>query len=333
MTTPGFSAAVSEYRSPAQYQSTHGPGQSQSNAWLPTPRMPPSPLAGFSPCPPGIAYCGPPCTWNPFSGWICRGFCTDLKSDPSNCGGCFDHCLPGQRCVGGTCLCPPGEGVCAGACTNLQTSANCGSCGNACPPGTFCHGGQCLKNVGTRCPAGSQRCPICYPITVNGVPGEFCVPPPPFGPCTDLSSDPSNCGSCGKACGPNQTCQNGNCTCPAYQIECPTGSGDCIPCDGGSCSSGTCVCPSGTTNCNGICTSVGTAQNCTGTCDRCGQGQDCCQGQCVTPLPDFRGFHWCGSPTASNAGTSLECPCPPGFFCGSVVQPGIQTYDWYCQPS
>jgi len=69
---------------------------------------------------------------------------------------------------------------------NGNTSRLCGSCGNVvcCPTGTACCNGTC----------------------------------------TDLNSDPANCGACGYACASGQTCSGGVCTggggCPG---GCPTG--------------------------------------------------------------------------------------------------------------
>lgn len=40
------------------------------------------------------------------------------------------------------------------------------------------------------------------------------------GVCVDSTSDNANCGACGRACGPNQSCQSGACACVAGTADC-----------------------------------------------------------------------------------------------------------------
>lgn len=51
----------------------------------------------------------------------------------------------GQTCNAGTCACPAGQMLCAGACVDTNTNAaHCGTCGNACAAGTSCTTGRCM---------------------------------------------------------------------------------------------------------------------------------------------------------------------------------------------
>jgi hypothetical protein len=126
--------------------------------------------------------------------------------------------------------------------------------------------------------------------------------------CANLNTDPSNCGGCGMACGPNGLCSGGMCTvsCPTGQKGCPA-SGTCIPentcCQSGECTitgevcptpGGTCACPAGERECAGTvmscisdsacCTDADcnmngvTGQKCTtpGTPCTCQTGLQCC---------------------------------------------------------
>jgi hypothetical protein len=106
-------------------------------------------------CPIGNACCG----WNAATG---GGKCTDLSSDPQNCGSCFHACPPGQRCSGGTC-CPPNLTGCYGTCVDLSSDPNnCGACGQSCATCSPCVGGTCMNPslCATPCDPTSS-CSIC----------------------------------------------------------------------------------------------------------------------------------------------------------------------------
>ena len=81
----------------------------------------------------------------------CDGHCTNLRSDPANCGECGNACPSSQVCKQGTCI-PRSNGCtgkanCGGVCTNLQIDrAHCGVCGRACAPSQICKNGECAAD-------------------------------------------------------------------------------------------------------------------------------------------------------------------------------------------
>lgn len=187
---------------------------------------------GFSPldvgcgCPEGKLYCP-----TPFPR------CVDPNLDDNNCGGCGVVCDPSGDgdpphetayfgCYAGACgqlKCKPGRGNCDGnlanGCeTNTRTADNCGGCGLSCAAGQDCRVDRGQNNkLGCMCSPGQT---FCQSSCENGL----CQ-----GECFDLSSDPKNCGACGRVCpgstgSPNSmpACNYGTCT-----IECRAGYADC----------------------------------------------------------------------------------------------------------
>ncbi len=165
--------------------------------------------------------------------------------------------------------------------------------------------------------------------------------------CVDVSSDPANCGDCGKVCADKQICSNGVCQCP--DITCPPnqtldpntcecagdggGTGGCPPCqslgdngcepdptmDGrmcgscGKCSGGTCV-PDLTHTCP-TCSECQAGGNCAPVADNtsCGDNEVCCQGTCTSgstcgPCPS--GEHQCPPDVFNN-----QTCCADGYDC------------------
>jgi len=100
---------------------------------------------------------------------LCNGTCTDITTDPKNCGGCGGSggavCGTGQVCApndagGGVCQTSCGTAVeCNGACVTLSSDPhNCGACGNVCAQGYGCHPtpngstpGTCLPDAVVAC--------------------------------------------------------------------------------------------------------------------------------------------------------------------------------------
>src|SRR5699024_8754657 len=145
--------------------------------------------------------------------------CTAFMNDPANCGGCGRACPTSSYCQMGTCVpmagaggtggtttCAAGYGACplaAGGtwCAYLNgDAANCGACGKVCPAGSACQAGACVGTgaggaggtTGNTCPSGQGSC--------QSATGGFW--------CADFTSDPANCGGCGRMCAATDVCKS-----------------------------------------------------------------------------------------------------------------------------
>jgi hypothetical protein len=138
-------------------------------------------------------------------GFVCSGMCTDVASDPVNCGSCSVGCPNGATCDGGVCLDDAGALV---HCT----------IGSDCPAGTLCNSHGCSPPT---CGSGNRYC--------SGDGGGSCC----GAACVDTDTDPENCGGCAITCpvALGSTCHNGGCVWP------DGGALDCNV-DGASCSGG-----------------------------------------------------------------------------------------------
>jgi hypothetical protein len=188
-------------------------------------------------------------------GSCATGFaCTDLASDPSNCGACGNVCQPGPledaTCFDGSCvyLCAEGAVRCSGTCTFLEWDPdNCGACGNACPEAAP----YCTQGVCSPCKPGLVLC------------GDSCV---------DLGSNPNNCGACGQICAAGEVCAGGACCNPTIS--------DCFG------SSDPCVFP--LVDCGGVCVNIlSDASNCGACGNVCTNGFFCSSGACWDPICQF----------------------------------------------
>eukprot|EP00270_Netrium_digitus_P010302 TRINITY_DN3192_c0_g1_i1.p1 TRINITY_DN3192_c0_g1~~TRINITY_DN3192_c0_g1_i1.p1 ORF type:complete len:173 (+),score=9.49 TRINITY_DN3192_c0_g1_i1:196-714(+) len=74
----------------------------------------------------------------PAGSTACGSLCTDIKTDPGNCGKCGAFCASTQTC-------------CSGTCADLTTDlANCGACGSRCPgtcAASTCNYGGVVKAI------------------------------------------------------------------------------------------------------------------------------------------------------------------------------------------
>lgn len=177
----------------------------------------------------------------------------------------------------------------------------------------------------SNCPEGQASC------------GETCI---------DVTSDPLNCGACGRACGEGQECRAAACTClngldacGPVCVDLQTDNAHCgsctNSCGGRFCAGGTCVdeCPAGTTDCGGSCVDLATSlANCGGCGAQCRAGEACeagmctcapgfsaCVGACVNLQSDPANCGACAMTCAAGAVcTSGACACGGGSQdCGS----------------
>jgi hypothetical protein len=151
-----------------------------------------------------------------------------------------------------------GDSGCGNTATNPQ---NCGMCGHMCNAGALCSQGMC----GTTCMSPEVQCggdggqPFFDAGVADGGVEEGGGGSPDAGPyCANLSNDTSNCGECGKSCGPNHTCTAGMCVlmCPQGTVACVSAN-FCIP-------PGTC-CTSSDCDAGGVCESPGGMCGCSTT--------------------------------------------------------------------
>jgi hypothetical protein len=105
---------------------------------------------------------------------LCGSACTNMLTDPGNCGACGNVCPAGGTCSAGVCstsACGPGAAGSACGCPNFQTDPNnCGACGIVCASGS-CLAGQCA----------TTSCPVAAPV--NGT----------LGSCPSLLASGSTC--------------------------------------------------------------------------------------------------------------------------------------------
>jgi hypothetical protein len=151
----------------------------------------------------------PQCCWESDSP-ATDGTCTDVRSDPNNCGACFHKCTADQHCVGGQCVCdgqtcPHGCCDAQGRCQPGTSDQVCGRGGGACATcgsGNRCVAGQCVCDTQTcifgqccengpgnpgrcftmddeHCGSGGEKCQICEGLDECG----YCGDPPSYQCC------------------------------------------------------------------------------------------------------------------------------------------------------
>ncbi len=162
-----------------------------------------------------------------------------------NCTACGDRCPdPDKPCIFddttliGRCGCAPGQLYCtsfgAGCVNPTLDDYNCGACGNACDPAG--DGGTLRDHTYYGC-AGSQcghlKCESDYADCDHDLSNG----------CETSTVTEQNCGACGAACAPGQTCRENPRT---HQAEC--------------------VCPQGQTLCGNDCVNLTTEPHNCGSC-------------------------------------------------------------------
>ena len=188
----------------------------------------------------------------------CDGSCANLRTDENNCGSCGRECDVSEICCAGECrsselytpeCCVSGPGrshhwgrACSGICVDIEfDSENCSECGRQCHDGANCVYGDC------QCPSGSGET-YCYGTET----------------CTNLLTDPANCGGCGLECSPDRFC------CPAYWGFCGDPSIQTQDC-----------CGRYQRICNGVCVDMERDNDNCGECGRrCRDGASCVYGEC-----------------------------------------------------
>ncbi|MDF2694793.1 MAG: Tryptophan synthase alpha chain [Labilithrix sp.] len=249
----------------------------------------------------------------------CNGLTSDgcetpTYSDPANCGGCGNVCGEAVLCWRGACGCPNGFTQCGDECVQLDSdNLNCGACGSICeaPKTPDDPRWSCGPNVTpdhTRWQCASASCDLQCAEGWGDCDDNFCG----TGCEVFLGNDPLNCGACGNACTPGQTCRNGTCLCPPGTTACDDACVDLNSdaancgacgnrCPGPSSASGsgspTCiegkcsyVCFPGFADCdgrlaNGCEAHLATSQTNCGSCGtKCdvARGQPCVEGVCLT---------------------------------------------------
>jgi hypothetical protein len=217
------------------------------------------------------------------AGTCCGGSCVEL-TDPLNCGNCGFVCPIGSTC-------DPSNENCTPGCTSDLT----------CPSGYVCPGPNFVGGFCTRasCGPGSDNL-FCFDADAGALSlccGGSCVPSTP-----DLfSSDPNNCGICGRRCAAGEACAGGGCQ-PI--VPCSTNFDQCYVADGGY---GVC--------CGGECVSLTDSANCHRVCDlACPTGTTC--------NPDLYGV-LCLTDAGDSAGCQVDMDCPSGDRCsgGYCVPP------------
>jgi len=172
--------------------------------------------------------------------------------------------------------------------------------------------------------------------------------------CRDVSTDISNCGSCGIVCPGNSVCIAGTCQCKDGYSSCngvckdiSSDAKNCGACgavcpSGQICIKGTCgvTCTGGKTSCGAVCADLKSdTKNC-GACGvTCPSGQVCNDGQCG--ISCINNLKYCNGQCRDLTADSVNCGscgiiCPSGTTCqnGQCIQTcisGLTFCNGYCR--
>ena len=136
----------------------------------------------------------------------CNGACTDLSDDEQHCGECGNVCGSGSTCFQGACVEEPGD---AGAEGDASMDGAAGDAGDANADGAAGDAGDADMD-GAASDAGSDG--AAGDGATEAGPDAGCSPPLQAcnGICTDVSTDPENCGDCDVVCS-SGICQSRTC--------------------------------------------------------------------------------------------------------------------------
>jgi hypothetical protein len=244
--------------------------------------------------------------WQDCNGRVDDGCETLVKGNPEHCGGCGIKCAEGEPCVPLTtgqskCGCPAGKTYCpaSGECKNLQgDDDNCGACGTKCPSAAVDGGAPLPPHTKYGCMSGTCGTDEGHiKCDTRFTPWADCngdLPSPTGDGCeVNLGTtyttenglpislgDPQNCGACGNACKPGQTCallrQGGvQCACAPGETLCQsrraTWCADLLtsPADCGAC---------GNACANDLSNNLATAKNLQGVCKKGACVNECTPG-------------------------------------------------------
>jgi hypothetical protein len=294
--------------------------------------------------------------------------CTDVYQDRANCGACGKACAANEYCGGGVCMplaainCQTGLTACLDPsgqrlfCTMLANDPrNCGSCGTVCPSGNVCTNNLC-QSTGTGGAGGagggaggaggtggaadggagsSGTCPANAPTTCGAAGNQYCV---------NVSTAPSDCGICGRACTGGLVCNANVCSPPSQTASCggfpscatgctsfaddPRNCGNCGKACAAACDGGQCV-PFGAASFGATCNVNGECAG--GMCmdkARYGWPQGFCTSVCDPNLPCPGGQTCVGSSDSAGYGTCRQ-KCAADVDCGRA---GFVCAAGACQP-
>jgi hypothetical protein len=298
MRLPGFAAESTLYRTKAHYKMAVGDVRDSPNTGFPGQ---PAAVTLSSQVVPGVV--------GPFPNVLCEPCALDQSGE------CTRYCVhcptpyPSEECWSSFTPCDDSECCQAGQnpCYVPGKSQFCCPSGQSCcdPATNFCcpNPGESCCNPATKFCCPSQQTPCCSAETnLCCAPGELCCDPGnlccPAGniccgggccphqccggdTCTNLETDPLNCGLCTLVCpepaNSTSTCVNGKCG---------------LACDSGYTQCGNACCPSADGCCSGSCTPLNTTSNC-GACGiSCGPGSCCWNGVCLSSVPPANGGYW-----------------------------------------
>ena len=210
----------------------------------------------------------------------------------------------------GTILGPAGGGVAGAIAVCPVGLSNGGQAGDlVCPAGYTPHGTTYVPGwpLEPCCPVAlgngllciaTGPATICWPDLGPDAGAVICSDA--SGTCVNLSSDRTNCGTCGNVCPAGQGCSNGTCAAPCGGFS---GCGGSAALNGG--------CPSGTVVCGNCCTDFQVDPNNCGACGNlCALGQSCAAGGCT---PQCAG----GGVCAPNGYCATSCPAGSAV-CGAA---------------